>query len=55
MGRDPSTSKLLLRCGPYSRRNKNGDNLVDTQRRRKATGYEDKTRKGTLKWQIVEF
>ena len=38
-----------------SRRNKNGDNLADTQGRRKASGYEDITRKGTLKWQIVEF
>lgn len=47
MGCDPSTGKLLLRCGSYSRRCENGDNLADTKGCRKASGYEDKTRKGT--------
>lgn len=46
MGCNSSTGKLLLHCGPYSRRGKNGDNLADTQRRRKAYGYENKARKG---------
>lgn len=36
MGRDPSTGKLLLRCGPYSWRRKNGNDLANTQRRGKA-------------------
>lgn len=49
MGCDPSTGKLLLCWGPYSRRYKNGNNMADTQRRRKAYGYENKTRKGTQK------
>ena len=44
MGCDPSTGKLLLRCGPYSRRGKNSDNLADTQRRRKARRWAQKER-----------
>ena len=32
--RNPSAGKLLLRRRPYSRRGEDGDNLVDTQRRR---------------------
>ena len=46
MGRDPSTGKLLLRCGPYSRRNKNGDTMVNPQGCPKAGGRQDKAREG---------
>ena len=39
-----AAGKLLLRCGPYSRRGKNSDNLADTQRRRKARRWAQKER-----------
>ena len=41
----PRRVNLLLRRWPYSRRCKDGNNLADPERRRKAGGYEDKTRK----------
>lgn len=46
MGRFCPTDKLLLRRWSYSRRCKNGRCLAAPQGRRKASRYENKTRKG---------
>ena len=47
MGSNPSTDKLLLYCGPYSRSCKDGNNMVDTQRNKKTIRWQNKAREDT--------
>ena len=41
-GISPSNDKLLLFCGAYSRRRKNGNHLADSQKCEKAIRWKEK-------------